>query len=541
MASPSPSPSPSQPSSPLVSSLNGLSSSPAGQASSFGGVARTSHSPSPSRRYSHRAGSHVSNSSATLLREKPPPAALDTLQGWERERASGATGTIVVTPGPASLVSPYLPLAKRESSRGHESRHDAGCNGHGHDDGHNQGHEHHGHDHHGHEHHGHGHHDSLLHVDDEAKAHRSLFTRTIVAYTPQYPILHAILIDKDSRRIFYFMVLNFCFMAVQAFYGYVTDSLGLLSDSIHMFFDCVALLVGLLAAVMSKWPPSQRFPYGFGKIETLSGFANGILLMLLSVEIAFEAFERLWEGTPTKRLGELLIVSSLGLAVNLVGMMAFGHHHHHHGDEGHSHSHSHSHSNGDSSHGHSHSYSHGCGGSGGGHSHDNDNMHGIYLHILADTLGSVSVILSTILTSIWGWAGWDPLASCLIAVLIFASSKPLVVSSAKRLLLSVPQDSEYTLRTTLGGILQQRGVVGYSAPKVWPDDRTGGHGGSKLVGVVHVTAARGAGLEETRQRLRNYLLDEGVDVVVQVEREGDWGCWCAKGRTPVTPMMPKPL
>lgn len=73
--------------------------------------------------------------------------------------------------------------------------------------------------------------------------------------------------------------LNFCFMIVQAFYGYLTDSLGLLSDSIHMFFDCVALLVGLLAAVLSKWPPSQRFPYGFGKIETLSGFANGLLLM----------------------------------------------------------------------------------------------------------------------------------------------------------------------------------------------------------------------------------------------------------------------
>lgn len=72
---------------------------------------------------------------------------------------------------------------------------------------------------------------------------------------------------------------NFSFMAVQAFYGYVTDSLGLLSDSIHMFFDCVALAVGLFAAVMSKWPPSERFPYGFGKIETLSGFANGVFLM----------------------------------------------------------------------------------------------------------------------------------------------------------------------------------------------------------------------------------------------------------------------
>lgn len=72
-------------------------------------------------------------------------------------------------------------------------------------------------------------------------------------------------------------------MIIQAFYGYVTDSLGLLSDSIHMFFDCVALLVGLLAAVMSKWPKSQRFPYGFGKVETLSGFANGILLMYVFI------------------------------------------------------------------------------------------------------------------------------------------------------------------------------------------------------------------------------------------------------------------
>lgn len=73
--------------------------------------------------------------------------------------------------------------------------------------------------------------------------------------------------------------LNFAFMVVQAFYGYLTDSLGLLSDSIHMFFDCLALGVGLFAAIASKWPPSERFPYGFGKIESLSGFGNGVFLM----------------------------------------------------------------------------------------------------------------------------------------------------------------------------------------------------------------------------------------------------------------------
>ena len=68
-------------------------------------------------------------------------------------------------------------------------------------------------------------------------------------------------------------------MLVQTFYGITTGSLGLLSDSIHMLFDCLALLVGLAAAVMSKWPPSLRFPYGLSKMDTLAGFANGIFLM----------------------------------------------------------------------------------------------------------------------------------------------------------------------------------------------------------------------------------------------------------------------
>lgn len=252
----------------------------------------------------------------------------------------------------------------------------------------------------------------------------------------------------------------------------------------------------------------------------------------MSVEIAFEAFERLWEGTHTKRLGELFIVSTLGLIVNLVGMMAFGHHHHGHGHD-HGHDHSHSHGNDCDSHG-GHSHAH-------GHSHDNENMHGIYLHILADTMGSASVIVSTILTSFWGWAGWDPLASCLIAVLIFLSSKPLVTSSAKRLLLSVSENTEYNLRNTLGGILQQRGVVGYSTPKFWIDDRSGSDAGDRLVGIVHVTAARGAAMDDVRERVLDYLAKEGINAVVQVEREGDNGCWCTRGRGPATPQTPKPF
>ncbi|KAL5113683.1 putative zinc transporter msc2 [Pleosporales sp. CAS-2024a] len=268
-----------------------------------------------------------------------------------------------------------------------------------------------------------------------------------------------VLIEKDSRRIAYFGVLNLSFMLIQFFYGFVSGSLGLLTDSIHMLFDCAGLAVGLAAAVMSKWRPNARFPYGYGKIDTLSGFANGVFLLLVSVEIILDAFERLWQGHELQRLNELLIVSILGFIVNIVGLTAFGHAHH-----GHGHDHGHGHAGHDHGHGHGHS-----------HSHDNENMHGIFLHILADALGSVAVIISTLLTKYYGWSGWDPIASCIIAILIFLSAIPLVKSSGARLMLSLPNDLEYSVRNTLGELGTLRGVVGYAVPKFWLEDEGAAH------------------------------------------------------------------
>jgi hypothetical protein len=76
-------------------------------------------------------------------------------------------------------------------------------------------------------------------------------------------------------------------MFVQFGYGFITGSLGLLTDSIHMLFDCAGLAVGLTAAIMSRWPPSVSFPYGYGKVDSLSGFANGIFLMSVNDPLVF--------------------------------------------------------------------------------------------------------------------------------------------------------------------------------------------------------------------------------------------------------------
>ncbi|KAI9764586.1 MAG: putative zinc transporter msc2 [Geoglossum simile] len=417
----------------------------------------------------------------------------------------------------------------------------------------------------------------------------SIATKYLLQMTQHWPLAHNILAEKDSRRIFYFMVLNFTFMLVQTFYGIATGSLGLLSDSIHMLFDCLALLVGLCAAVMSKWPPSMRFPYGLGKMDTLAGFANGIFLMLISIEIVIEAIERLVEGSEVRRIGELLTVSSLGLGVNLVGLFAFDHAHHGHGhshgahshgiahhhsfDHEHSHDHSHNHGHG-ATHSHSHKSeyhthepSHGSEGylsnyksasvvsvapqnvthaavhGHGHHHHSNENMHGIFLHVLADTLGSVAVVVSTLLIKYFGWVGFDPLASCLIAILIFASAIPLVSSSAKTLLLAIPADTEYKLRETLTGVSGLRGVAGYCVPKFWLEDATGAAdthssscdgasgaaGGARILGVIHVIISKSADVKETESRIVAHLSNSGLNVVVQVEREGEGRCWCGGG------------
>ncbi|MCJ1310619.1 putative zinc transporter msc2 [Agyrium rufum] len=399
--------------------------------------------------------------------------------------------------------------------------------------------------------------------------------------------------DQPKQRL---SLRNRSYSAVQTstttFYAVVTGSLGLLSDSIHMLFDCLALVVGLCAAVMSKWPPSTRFPYGFGKMDTLAGFANGVFLMLISVEIIYEAVERLVEGSQMQRIGELLTVSSLGLVVNLVGITAFGHAHHGHGhshDHGHDHAEAHqheheSHRHHDHHHDHNHEYEHSHHSHGNGHVHEenrppgsltqsvpntgngsisplpfsipstpsiltapqsaapqapsqshkshshghhhhgNENMHGIFLHILADTLGSVAVVISSILIEYTGWSGFDPLASCLIAILIFASAVPLVTSSARILLLTVPDSTEFDLREALAGVGSLRGVVGVRAPRFWMSD-----GNDQVIGVMHVIAGRGIELDDVRERASRFLKDRSMDILIQVEREGDGRCWCGGG------------
>uniref|UniRef100_A0A1A7XIW8 Zinc transporter n=1 Tax=Iconisemion striatum TaxID=60296 RepID=A0A1A7XIW8_9TELE len=122
--------------------------------------------------------------------------------------------------------------------------------------------------------------------------------------------LKQILEEYDSRQIFYFLCLNLAFTFVELFYGVWTNSLGLISDGFHMLFDCSALVLGLFAALMTRWKATRIFSYGFGRVEILSGFINGLFLMVIAFFVFVESVTRLLD--PPNINTDMLTVSHLG-------------------------------------------------------------------------------------------------------------------------------------------------------------------------------------------------------------------------------------
>ncbi|XP_036344909.1 zinc transporter 7-like [Rhagoletis pomonella] len=299
--------------------------------------------------------------------------------------------------------------------------------------------------------------------------------------------------DRNSRNLFLFLLLNLSFAFVELFYGIWTNSLGLISDSFHMFFDCTGLLAGLAASVITKWKANDKFSYGYVRAEVLAGFVNSLFLLFIAFFILSEGVERLIEPPEVKH-ERLFVVSVLGLLVNLVGIYAFqhGHGHSHGGGGGHGHSHGggggggHGHSHGVNNHidlnNHNHqainldgSHSHSHGG-GHGHSHgltddmsgsNSQIMRGVFLHILADTLGSVGVIISAVLMQIFGWMIADPICSIFIALLIAMSVLGLIKESILILMQRQPSALDRALPQCYQKVTGLAGVYAVQDPHFW--------------------------------------------------------------------------
>ncbi|XP_076341601.1 proton-coupled zinc antiporter SLC30A5-like isoform X2 [Tachypleus tridentatus] len=308
--------------------------------------------------------------------------------------------------------------------------------------------------------------------------------------------LHEILRETDSRKIFYFLCLSLGFTFIELLYGVWTNSLGLISDGFHMLFDCSALVMGLSASLLARRKATRTFPYGYARVEVLSGFINGLFLVVVAFMVFTEALSRLFDP-PEIHTEKLLTVSVAGLVVNLVGILVFRHAHSH----GHSHNHSHGHS-----HNHSHGHSH--------HNHDNANIEGVFLHILADTLGSVGVIISSLLIQNFGFLIADPVCSLFISVLIFLSVLPLLKHSALVLLLATPTKLGKPLVDALNRVTNIEGVLSYRNHHFWQ------HSADLKVGSIHVQVRPDISDQKLINQVTTIFKDIGFNnFTVQVEKE----------------------
>ncbi|XP_033634104.1 zinc transporter 5-like [Asterias rubens] len=332
-------------------------------------------------------------------------------------------------------------------------------------------------------------------------------------------ILRQILEEYDSRQIFYYLCINLVFTFVELIYGVWTNSLGLISDGFHMLFDCTALVLGLSAAVMSRWKATRVYSYGFGRVEVLSGFVNGLFLVVIACFVFIAAIGRLLDP-PEINTERLLTVSIAGLLVNMIGIFAFSHAHSHaHGGGGCSHSQgggSHSHTG---SHGHSHnnvsqSHSHSHNNSQAAKKKTNSNMQGVFLHVLADTLGSVGVIVSSFLIGQFGLLVADPICSVFIAVMIFLSVLPLLTQTAAILVQRIPGELENSVADGLKKVKLLDGVLSYRNHHFWC------HSADNFAGTLHVQVTANANEQKVIQQVMAIFKECGVqNFSVQVEKE----------------------
>ena len=262
---------------------------------------------------------------------------------------------------------------------------------------------------------------------------------------------------SNRRRLIAVLALTFAYMLAEAIGGFVTNSLALLSDAGHMLADVASLVLALLALWFVARPATAKKTYGYYRMEILAALANGSALVVISLLISYEAFQRIKSPEVVNGF-EVMLIAIGGLAVNVVSAFVL------------------------------HSAS-----------EENLNMRGAFLHVMGDALGSVGAIVAGVVIWRGGWVLADPLISIAMCLLIIYSSWRLIRESVNILLEGTP--SHINVRAVAVAMNQVAGVTDVHDLHVW----TISSGMEAL--SAHVTLEAGvshrAALEALQERLRS--------------------------------------
>jgi len=276
------------------------------------------------------------------------------------------------------------------------------------------------------------------------------------------------------------------FFLVELIVGIISHSLALQTDAFHMLSDVLALIIGFSAHLLAKKEKNLRYTYGWIRAEIIGSLINSVFLLALCFTIFVEVIEKFIElasGQETnQQLAEeidlVLIVAGIGLIINLLGLILFGHPHNHN----HNNAHNDILENDliidpdlDSDSFDSFSSFNSSDSSDSLSLSDSLlvqktlslNDRAVWLHVLGDTLGSVVVIITSLLIKYLegGWRFWlDPVASLLLVSFIGYGSSKLLVKSGNILLHRSQDDTEKLLQK----IANISGVLEVHEFHVWP-------------------------------------------------------------------------
>ena len=237
---------------------------------------------------------------------------------------------------------------------------------------------------------------------------------------------------KRIKKLKVALLLTAGYLAAEVIGGLLTNSLALLADAGHMLTDVGGLALALFAINYTRRPATTQRTYGFYRMEILASLVNSVVLVLLSIYIFYEAYQRIMNPSEVQSIS-MTIVAAIGLVVNLAGMKLLG--------------------------GHSHS------GNDHDHEEENLNMEGARLELFSDMLGSIGVIAAGVVIMITKFYIADPIVSIGLAIFILPRTWRLLKKSIHILMEGAPVNISYD--DVKKAILQIKGVTGVFQLHIW--------------------------------------------------------------------------
>lgn len=230
------------------------------------------------------------------------------------------------------------------------------------------------------------------------------------------------------------IALNLGYVFLEFLAGYIFNSLALVADAAHNLSDVAALALSWLAYVLAQRLPTRRKTYGWGKATILVSLFNSLTLMFIVAGIMGAAIYRLLSAIQHEPQSvSMMAVASVGIVINGITAYLLRHQPHTHC---------------------SHTQAHDL------------NVRVAYMHMLADMLVSVGVVLVGVVMLFTSWAWLDPAASIIIAIVIAVTSWPLLVLSWRLSLDGVPPHVNFD---AVEDYLQNlQGVVSVHDLHIWP-------------------------------------------------------------------------